>query len=87
MISDISLDFLSWSAKGVDKPLPELTWAALSKVPPVVFGMGGLMAGVYWTIGRRMRMQALAADSATPVLDAENPVIDKTAICEEERTE
>ncbi len=62
MISDIPLDFLSWGSKTMDEPLPELTWAALSKVPPIVVAVGGLMAGVYWIIGRRIRMQALGTD-------------------------
>ena len=38
--------------------LPDRTWAALTKVPPIVLGMGGLMAGVYWIIGRRMKLAA-----------------------------
>jgi formate dehydrogenase iron-sulfur subunit len=62
MISDIPLDFLSLKADLGETPLPELTWASLNKVPPAVLGMGGLMAGIYWTIGRRMEMQTAAAE-------------------------
>lgn len=55
-ISDISLDFLSWRP-GLDRtPLPDLTWVALSKVPPMVLGVGGLMAGLWWIIDRRMKL-------------------------------
>jgi formate dehydrogenase iron-sulfur subunit len=66
-IADISLDFLGWGDKLGDEPLPALTWAALSKVPPMVFGVAGTMAGIYWVIGRRMKLQAeAAADGADP---------------------
>jgi formate dehydrogenase iron-sulfur subunit len=60
-LSDISLSFLGWRPDMGDKPLPALTWAALSKVPPIVFGVAGAMTGVYWLIGRRMKLQAEAA--------------------------
>jgi formate dehydrogenase iron-sulfur subunit len=53
-ISDIPLDFLAFKPDLGDDPLPQLTWAALSKVPPIVVGMGGLMSGIYWIVHRRM---------------------------------
>ncbi len=62
-LSNISLDFLSWQPKLGDEPLPALTWAALSKVPPVVLGMAGLMSGIYWVIGRRVQLQAEAEEA------------------------
>jgi formate dehydrogenase iron-sulfur subunit len=68
-ISDIDLSqVLGWRANLGDQPLPALTWQALSKVPPVIFGVAGLMSGVYWIIGRRMKLQAEAAaeHGATP---------------------
>ena len=40
-------------------PLPKLTWASLAKVPPVVVGMAAAMSGIYFIIGRRMKLQAL----------------------------
>jgi formate dehydrogenase iron-sulfur subunit len=55
-ISDISLDFLGWKPNLGDEPLPDLTWAALSKVPPIVLGMGGLMAGIHFITSRRQRV-------------------------------
>jgi formate dehydrogenase iron-sulfur subunit len=55
-ISDIPLDFLAWRP-GLDRtPLPDLTWVALSKVPPMVIGVGGLMAGLWWIIDRRVKL-------------------------------
>lgn len=63
-ISDISLDFLGWRPNLGDQPLPTLTWAALAKVPPIVLGVAGLMSGIYWVIGRRMQLQAEAAERA-----------------------
>jgi len=55
-ISNTSLDFLGWKPELGEQALPELTWQALSKVPPVVMLMGTLMGGVYWTVNRRMRL-------------------------------
>ena len=60
-ISDIPLDFLAYKPNMGDQPLDDLTWAALSKVPALALSVGGLMAGVWWVTGRRMK---LAADSA-----------------------
>jgi formate dehydrogenase iron-sulfur subunit len=54
-VSDIPLDFLAYHDQPGQKPLPELTWAAMSKVPPVALGMTALMAGTYWIIERRMK--------------------------------
>jgi formate dehydrogenase iron-sulfur subunit len=63
-ISDIDLNqFLPWRPNLGDQPLPALTWAALSKVPPVVFGVAAVMSGVYWIIGRRMHLEAEAAEA------------------------
>jgi formate dehydrogenase iron-sulfur subunit len=63
-ISDISLAFLGWRPNLGDQPLPTLTWAALAKVPPVVFGVAALMSGIYWVVGRRMQLEAEAAEGA-----------------------
>lgn len=61
-ISDVPLDFLSYRTGLGEEPLPELTWGALSKVPPLMLGMGALMTGVYWIIGRRMKLASMGAD-------------------------
>ena len=61
-ISDVPLDFLAFKPELGDVPLPMRTWAALSKVPPIILGMGGVMTGVYWMVGRRMRLAAEAAE-------------------------
>jgi formate dehydrogenase iron-sulfur subunit len=55
-VSDISLDFLMWKADVGDEALPNLTLAALSKVPPLLLGVGGLMSGIFWITGRRMKL-------------------------------
>ena len=57
-ISDIPLDFLGFKPDLGDEPLSKLTWSALSKVPHIVFGMSGLMTGIYWVVGRRMERAA-----------------------------
>jgi len=74
-ISDISLDFLAWQPDLDDRPLPERTWASLKKVLPMILGMGGLMAGTYWIIGRRMK---LAAEAGPPSAPGESQAGDST---------
>ena len=79
-ISDIPLDFLAWQPDLGTQPLPERTWAALHKVPPLMLGMGGLMTGIYWVVGRRMRLaseaamelETAAADIPAPAAEAES---------------
>jgi formate dehydrogenase iron-sulfur subunit len=61
-ISDIPLDFLAWKPDLGDEPLPALTLAALTKVPPLLLGVAGLMGGIFWITGRRMKLEAEAAD-------------------------
>jgi formate dehydrogenase iron-sulfur subunit len=66
-VSDIPLDFLAWKADLGDEPLPDLTLAALSKVPPLLLGVGGLMAGIFWITGRRMKLAVeRESESAVP---------------------
>jgi formate dehydrogenase iron-sulfur subunit len=57
-VSDVPLDFLAWKPELGDEPLPALTLAALSKVPPLILGVGGLMAGIFWITGRRIKLAA-----------------------------
>ncbi|MGD8453990.1 MAG: 4Fe-4S dicluster domain-containing protein [Phycisphaerae bacterium] len=63
-ISDISLDFLGWNPNLGDQPIPALTWGALTKVPPLALGVATTMSVIYWVIGRRMKLQAEAAEAA-----------------------
>jgi formate dehydrogenase iron-sulfur subunit len=65
-VSDIPLDFLGWKPNLGDEPLPELTLAALSKVPPLILGVGGLMAGVFWITHRRMKLEAEPEGGSEP---------------------
>ncbi|MBK9120243.1 MAG: 4Fe-4S dicluster domain-containing protein [Phycisphaerales bacterium] len=60
-LSDIDLgQVLPWRPNLGNEPLPTLTWAALSKVPPIAGGVAVAMGAVYWIIGRRMKLQAEA---------------------------
>lgn len=70
-ISDIPLDFLAFSPDLGDEPLPKLTWAALSKVPPLVMGVGAVMTGVWWIVGRRMKLAEEAARTEVPTEEIE----------------
>lgn len=62
-LASASLGFLSWADGLRTEELPKLTWAALSKVPWEVAGVGGLMGGLYWVINRRMTLAAQAAET------------------------
>jgi formate dehydrogenase iron-sulfur subunit len=74
-VSDIPLDFLAWKPDLGEQPLPELTLAALTKVPPLLIGVGGLMAGIFWITGRRNKLAAeRGAMSALPPQDDEKKV-------------
>jgi formate dehydrogenase iron-sulfur subunit len=80
LVSDIPLDFLLWKPGMGEQSLPDLSWAALKKVPGVVFGVGALMAGTYWVIGRRMKLAAMEA------ADAEAAAVESAATETEEVT-
>lgn len=62
-VSDISLDFLAFKPDLGDRPLPSLTWEALSKVPPIVAGGATLLTGVWWVIQRRMKLETEGAEN------------------------
>ncbi len=64
-ISDIALTFLTYKPDLGTQPLPELTWSAISKVPALVLGVGGLMSGLYWMIERRNKLSAGTASGST----------------------
>jgi formate dehydrogenase iron-sulfur subunit len=70
-LSDIPLDFLAFKPELGSEPLPELTWAALSKVPPLAAGVAGVMTGIWWIIGRRMKLAEEAKQSATAAADTQ----------------
>ncbi len=86
-ISDIPLDFREFKFKPElgETPLPELTWAALSKVPPLALGVGGVMAGVWWIIGRRMQLAEEAKRSSTAVEDIDKELSEPTQSTDEKQ--
>ena len=61
-VSDIDLGFLSYGAGPGEKPLPETTRLAMKSVPFAFVGMGGVMYGLNWIIGRRNRLNGLPND-------------------------
>jgi formate dehydrogenase iron-sulfur subunit len=63
-LSDISLDFLAWQPGLGDTPLPDRTWAALTKVPPLILGVGGLLAAIHWLTARSAKVAAAEAAAA-----------------------
>ncbi len=59
----VDLGFLGWSDKMPEKPLPDLTWGVLKKVPFEFIGMGVLMGSVYWITGRRREVAMTEAEA------------------------
>jgi formate dehydrogenase iron-sulfur subunit len=60
-ISHVPLDFLGYHGATGEQPWPELTWSWLSKVPGVALATTGMMAGLFWIIGRRMQAEEARA--------------------------
>ncbi|GAB4529637.1 MAG: hypothetical protein Kow0063_06870 [Anaerolineae bacterium] len=60
-VSDVPLDFLWYHTDPGPEPMPELTWAAINKVPAVAIGVTALMAGTYWIIERRRKLMNIQA--------------------------
>ena len=52
-ISDIDLSFLTYGQPLGERPVPARTSTAMHAVPFAFIGMGSLMAGLQWIIGRR----------------------------------
>jgi formate dehydrogenase iron-sulfur subunit len=63
-ISDTNLDFLAVNTGTGENPLPELSWNWLSAVPGLSLATCGLMAGLFWIIGRRMQADEVRARQA-----------------------
>jgi len=56
IISNVPLETLGFPGNLGDRPLPELTWAALKNVPSIAIFGGALLYGVWWIIDRRMEL-------------------------------
>jgi formate dehydrogenase iron-sulfur subunit len=57
-VSDIDLSFLTYGEHFGDKPLSQTTRVAMESVPFAFLSVGTAMAGLFWIIGRRMKLQA-----------------------------
>lgn len=53
MLSSVPFGQLGFPTGLGDRPLPELTWAALKKVPSIVIFGGAILYGIWWIIDRR----------------------------------
>jgi formate dehydrogenase iron-sulfur subunit len=72
-VSPIDLEFLSLGRCQEARVLPRLTATAMAAVPPAFVGMGAIMGGLYWIIGRRQKLMA------APPAAAEKPATDPPA--------
>jgi formate dehydrogenase iron-sulfur subunit len=68
-ISDIDLGFLHVGRDVGDEPMPERTRYAMDAVPFAFVGMGLLMGGLWWVIGRRNEMAKPEAGSREKPVD------------------
>lgn len=56
MLSSVPFETLGFPNNLGDRPLPELTWAALKTVPSIVIFGGAILYGTWWIIDRRMEL-------------------------------
>ena len=56
ILSSVPLETLGVPGNLGDRPLPELTWAALKSVPSIAIFGGAFLYGVWWIIDRRMEL-------------------------------
>lgn len=55
-LSNVPFETLGLPANLGERPLPELTWAALKKVPSIAIFGGAVLYGIWWIIDRRMEL-------------------------------
>ncbi len=56
ILSNVAFETLGFPKNLGDRPLPELTWAALKKVPSIAIFGGAFLYGIWWIIDRRMEL-------------------------------
>jgi hypothetical protein len=56
MLSSVPFETLGFPTGLGERPLPELTWAALKNVPSIAIFGGAILYGVWWIIDRRMEL-------------------------------
>jgi formate dehydrogenase iron-sulfur subunit len=55
-LSNIPFEAFGLPANLGERPLPELTWEALKKVPSIAIFGGAMLYGIWWIIDRRMEL-------------------------------
>ncbi len=56
ILSSLPFEALGFPTNLGERPLPELTWAALKKVPSIIVFGGAVLYGIWWIIDRRMEL-------------------------------
>ena len=56
-LAGVSFENIGFKSNLIEKPLPLLTWAVLSKIPDFVLVGGTMLGGVAWIINRRMTLE------------------------------
>ena len=71
-LAGVPFEQIGFNADLIEKPLPMLTWAVLSKIPDFVLVGGTMLGGVAWIINRRMTLEEeRAADAERRTLSGE----------------
>lgn len=73
-LSDVPLEvLLTNGSQPGNEPLPALTEAVMSKVPPIALGVAAVMTGIHWIIERRMRQMNQKSNLAEQSHDSTPP--------------
>jgi formate dehydrogenase iron-sulfur subunit len=63
-LAAVPFEQIGFKSDLIEKPLPLLTWAVLSKIPDFVLVGGTMLGGVAWIINRRMTLEAERIEEA-----------------------
>ncbi len=72
-LSDVDLSTAGWPSSLGDGSYPALTHPAMHAVPPAFLGVGAVMFGLSWVIGRRERLAREGDPEAPPRTGGQAP--------------
>lgn len=87
-VSDIDLGFLSYGKDLGSRPLPDTIQVPIKSTPYVFLGVGAVLLGVNWIVGRRMKLQEMhlneqgEAEPAEPETETTEQAAEPTAEAE-----
>jgi formate dehydrogenase iron-sulfur subunit len=72
-ISDVDLSTAGWPSSLRDDSYPALTRPAMHAVPPAFLGVGAMMFGLSWVIGRRDRLAREGEEEKPKIAGSDEP--------------